>query len=302
MLIVNHLPPKNPSKQQRTIVLEKKFTPVKGKFPAMIKKNFLPESKLYRDMNTKIDYESQKEHEQLKRQRFSEMKDELDFKECTFNPNLDEMSMTQAIQQRRVKIQEREVPNRYRREYLETQELMRKQDLEDEELQTLRIPNNQDKTPNPNFYKEKKEWKDKVLKKTNKMRNNKWDEERGTLIGQPRTNDYNFGEEIPEFLDRVDQNIKRKEKYIKNLDSKIYNHPFKPNLSLTARENELKYQYFSEPNKDVEEEIENTIEYSKEAQAQEEAERWELMDEKEKQKEVLKKSISEFKKKFKKRK
>ena len=237
MLIVHHLPKKNPTEKESTMDIKKRWTSVKGKFPPIIRKNFLPDAKLHRDVSTKINYDSQKEHETLKREHLSRMKDELEFQNCTFIPEFNMTSITSASKINRVPIQGRGCPDRYNREFLETQQTIRNQTLEAEELATLRIPISSRKVPNENFYSEKVKWKNDIKERSEIKAKEFYDKETSTFIGKPEVLDYSKNKIVnPEsldngpFLERVDKDIVQRKERIEILDKKYYNFPYKPKL------------------------------------------------------------------------
>lgn len=237
MLIVYHLPKKNPTEKSTNLDIKKRWTNVKGKFPPMIRKTFLPDAKKYRDMNTKINYEAQKEHETLKREHLSRMKDEIEFQDCSFNPDLNMTSLKKAKDLDRVPIEGRGCPDRYNRTFIESQKTLRMQTLEQEELATLKIPDYGDKTPDPNFYSEKVKWKEDALNKSRAKADEQFQRECATFIGKPQVLDYSKNKVVNpenldngEFLQRVDTDIVQRKDRLKTLDQKYYNYPYKPTL------------------------------------------------------------------------
>jgi len=237
MLVVHHLPKKNQTEREVNLDIKKRWTSVKGNFPPIIRKKFLPDAKLYRDMNTKINYEGQKEHETLKREHLSRMKDELEFQDCTFHPDFNMTSITSASQADRIPIQSRGCPDRYNSQYLENQKTLRLQTLQDEELATLKIPDSSGKKPNPEFYSEKVKWKKDIRKRCEEKANEQFQKECATFIGKPEVLDYSNNKIVnPEnldngpFLERVDKDIVNRKDRIKKLDEKYYSYPYKPTL------------------------------------------------------------------------
>ena len=237
MLIVHHLPKKNPTEKGSTLEIKKRWTPVKGKFPAIIRKKFLPESKLHRDMNTKINYEAQKEYETLKREHLSRMKDDLDFKGCTFNPKFNMTSMNLVTKSERVPVQGRGCPDRYNREFLETQKDIRNKTLEENELATLKIPVSERKTPDPQFFEQKVKWKKEIQEQAEAEAKRRFEEECATFIGKPEVIDYSKNKIVNAesldngpFLERVDKDIEQRKERIQVLDKKYYNFPHTPTL------------------------------------------------------------------------
>ena len=237
MLVVHHLPRKNPTEKEANLDIKKRWTSVKGKFPPIIRKKFLPDSKLHRDINTKINYEGQKEHETLKREHLSRMKDELDFQDCTFNPEFNMTSLRTASQSERIPVESRGCPDRYNSEYLNTQKTMRMKTLEDEELATLKIPDSSGRTPNPEFYNDKVKWKKDIEERCKNKADELFEKECATFIGKPEVLDYSKNKVVnPEsldngpFLERVGKDIDKRKERIKTLDGKYYNYPYKPTL------------------------------------------------------------------------
>ena len=237
MLIVHHLPKKNPTEKESTLEIKKRWTSVKGKFPAIIRKKFLPDAKKYRDTTTKINYEAQKEYHTLKKEHLSRMKDDLDFKGCTFTPQFNMTSLSSASHSHRVPVQGRGCPDRYNREFLETQKDIRNQTLEQEELATLRIPVSERKTPNPEFFDEKVKWKKEIYEKAEVEAKRRFEEECSTFIGKPEVLDYSNNKIVnPEslnngpFLERVSKDIEARKEKVQALDKKYYDFPYKPKL------------------------------------------------------------------------
>ena len=237
MLVVHHLPKKNPTEKEINLDIKKRWTNVKGNFPPIIRKKFLPDSKLHRDINTKINYEAQKEHETLKREHLSRMKDEIEFQECTFNPDFNMTSITSASQMDRVPVQGRGCPDRYNRAHIENQQTIRLQTLADEELATLKIPTSEGKVPNPQFYEEKVKWKKEVDEKRKVKAEENFQKMCATFVGKPQVLDYLKNKIVnPDsldngpFLDRVGKDIKKRKEKIKTLEGKYYDFPYKPTL------------------------------------------------------------------------
>ena len=235
MLIVNHLPPKNPSELPNSVEVQKKWSKVKGKFAPLIRKNFLPNAKLLRGVNSKIDYDAQKEHAKFKKEQLEINKDELDFRECTFHPDLNQNSLLSATQRERIHITDREVPPRYQRAHLEEAMTMKQQYLMTEEMNTMKIPSNIGKKINEKFYTEKLDWKTNIEVKNEVKRVEQKNNEGGEFIGQPKIMDYSKNQIVRQesldsspFLERVQKNISKKGELIKTLESKYYNYPFKP--------------------------------------------------------------------------
>lgn len=235
MLVINHLPPKNPSVKDQTVDVNKRWSQVHGKFPPIIRKTYLPDAKKYRDMNTKVDYEAQKEHEIVKREQQKNTKIELEQRGCLFTPELNKHSLKLVTAQNRVKVQDQDLPNRYNRAYLENQETMRFQTLEADDLATLKIPEYQGRQYNPEFYQDKMAWKAQVNQKMDTRRNEEFDKLTQTLVGKPTLNDYSNHKIVRSdsldkapFLERVKKNIDKKQELMKTLTDKYYDHPFKP--------------------------------------------------------------------------
>ena len=237
MLVVHHLPKKGQTEKSINLDIKKRWTSVKGNFPPIIRKKFLPDSKIMRDINPKVNYEAQKEHETLKREHLSRMKDELEFQDCTFQPEFNMTSITSATQSERIPIQNRGCPDRYDRTFLETQHTLRLQTLENDELATLKIKPSEGKTFDPNFYEEKVRWKKESQERSKQKADEQFEKECATFIGKPQIMDYSNhklvnAESLDQgpFLERVEKDIvKRKDKAVE-LEKKYYSYPYKPTL------------------------------------------------------------------------
>ena len=237
MLIVHHLPKKNSTEKSVNLDIKKRWTSVKGKFPPIIRKKFLPDSKLHRDINPKVNYEAQKEHETLKREHLSRMKDELEFQNCTFQPDFNMTSITSATQSERIPIQSRGCPDRYNQSYIENQMTIRAQTLQESELATLKIKSSEGKTPDPNFYEEKVKWKKDIEEKCKAKADELFEKHCSTFIGKPEVLDYSKNKIVnPEaldqgpFLERVEKDIVKRKDNVIQLEKKYYSYPYKPTL------------------------------------------------------------------------
>jgi hypothetical protein len=227
--LMNHL---KEMKERRT----KQYSKTKGRANALLSTKFCPRSKIYQPVSSKLDYETAKEKELYKREQYSELKEQLDLRECTFKPNIDLNSMTMTQKKPRTPIEQREVPSKYRRKDIDERESLRKKELQEKELQTMKLPQNQGKKPTREFYDQKIEWKKNHKEKMEKRRLDQLEQETNSFIGKPKLFEGKASQMLAQklasepFLNRVNKHIDQKKELRSTLEKKYYDHTFTPAL------------------------------------------------------------------------
>jgi hypothetical protein len=223
----------------------KQYSKTKGRANALLSTKFCPRSKIYKPVTSRLDYETAKEKELYKREQYSELKEQLDLRECTFKPNVDLHSMTLTQKNPRTPIEQREVPSKYKRKDLDERESLRKKELREKELQTMRLPDNQGKKPTREFYDQKVEWKKNHKEKMEKRRLDQLSQETNSFIGKPQLFQGKMSQMVAEklasepFLQRVNKHIDNKKELRSTLEKKYYDHSFKPALYKPRRTGEV---------------------------------------------------------------
>ena len=232
-------------RDQRRVLIDKSWTKVKGTFNPTIRKPYLPKTRKLRFEKSKIDYERQLQHEFMKRDAQNKKKQELEMRNCTFNPEFNAKSIKNASGPSRVQIQKRDVPDRYKREVIEAKQSQKLQEEAELELQTLRIPDNSGKKYSETFYQEKFDWKQKVVAKLENMKEEEIKALGSTLKGQPDLA-MTKGSKIvnPEaidnspFLERVPKYIEKRNEKLARTEGKMYAFSYKPTLHRPERKGE----------------------------------------------------------------
>jgi hypothetical protein len=227
----------------------KNYSSTKGRVNPLLKARFKPRAQKWKKTNSRLDYETAKEKAQYRKEYYSQLKEELELKNCTFKPNVDLKSMTLTQKNPMVPIDQRGVPDKYMRSLIEEKMKMRTMELQENELQTMKLPNNKGKKIKKDFYNEKVEWKKKAKERALQKRKEKEEAEKNTFIGKPKILDYSKNKIVSadkldgdEFLARVPKYLNKTLELRKKLDSKYYNYSYKPALYKPGRTGEINIQ------------------------------------------------------------
>jgi hypothetical protein len=238
---------KNQSKEQKYLMDRLKRLEKTGKRmepKAKIRNDPLQNKKFERKtprvnhVSHKIDYEPHREKAFDKQLNLEKKREEIDLLGCTFNPLLDQNSLGMA--KSKDHIIERPVPDKYQRSVIEQKLKMREQELADEELSTMRIPDYSKRKPDGQFYEKTTTWKKEKTEKAQKKLEEQIEKDAATLIGKPTLNkkskelsEQKLGNEA--FLNRLPKYMDKKKEKFEQLDKKYYSYPFKPELSATTK-------------------------------------------------------------------
>lgn len=227
----------------------KHYSKTKGRANALQSTKFTPRAKVYNTVNSRLDYETAKDKMQYKKEHYAQLREELELRGCTFKPNVDINSMTLTQKNPLPPIEQRNVPDRYRREVLDEKANMRTQELNDMDFATLVLPNNSGKKLHKDFYKNKLEWVKHRDEKREHRRLDNTKAEEGTFIGQPQINDYSNNKIVAAdkldtevFLARVPKYLKRNLEIKKALENKMYDYTYQPALYRPGRTGEINIQ------------------------------------------------------------
>ena len=222
------------------------YNSTKGRANPLLDTKFKPRARKYKGTNSRIDYETAKEKAQYRKEYYSQLKEELELKNCTFKPNVDLNSMTLTQKNPTVPIDQRGVPDRYMRTLIEEKQNLRTQELSNKALETMKLPNYKGKKAKKTFYDEKMEWIKKKKEKALQKKREQEEAERNTFVGKPKINDYSKNKIVG--ADRLDSDphLARLPKYLnktlelkKKLDKKYYNYSHKPALYKPGRTGEI---------------------------------------------------------------
>ena len=222
------------------------YNSTKGRANPLLDTKFKPRARKYKGTNSRIDYETAKEKAQYRKEYYSQLKEELELRNCTFKPNVDLNSMTLTQKNPTVPIDQRGVPDRYVRSLIEERKNLRTQELDTQALETMRLPNNKGKKCKKTFYDEKIEWVKKAKEKALQKKREQEEAERNTFIGKPHINDYSKNRIVNADKLDSDPHLARLPKYLnktlelkKKLDKKYYNYSYKPALYKPGRTGEI---------------------------------------------------------------
>ena len=224
----------------------KNYSGTKGRANPLVRTKFNPKHKKWKATNSRLDYEAAKEKAQYKKEYFGQLREELELRNCTFKPNVDVKSMTLTQKNPKAPIDQRGVPDRYMRSLVDEKKLMRTQQLEQQELGTMRLPNNKGRRYNPEFYNQKLEWRKKAQEKAEQRKKEQVEAEVNSFVGKPKILDYSKNKVVN--ADRLDSDphLARLPKYLNKkaqlkltLDKKYYNFPHKPALYKPGRTGEI---------------------------------------------------------------
>ena len=225
----------------------RQYSGTHGHAKPLKKTKFTPRDKKYRGVNTKMDYDALKEQMFLKREQMSKLRDELEMRECTFKPEVCMKSLEMTQKGKNLPpIETRGCPDRYNRTLIDERKTLRDQELGEQELSTMKLPNNAGKKAKKEFYQEKLNWKKQAEEKRQQRKLENIEKETKSFIGQPKINDYSKNKIVPadkldhdKFLNRVSKDLGKREEHKRQLDSKYYNYSYKPALYRPGRTGEL---------------------------------------------------------------
>ena len=190
----------------------------------------------------RIDYKPHKDKTNEKHSLYQQKKEEIEMMGCTFNPSLDKNSMTMTMKNPKTPVVAREVPERYQRKLLDEKHQQRLQELEDEEVAAVKLPDYTGKKPNNEFFSKTVDWKNTVLKKRKQKQEENINNEISTMTGGPKINEKSkllgtqkLGNEP--FLKRVPKYIDQKKEKREILGKKYYDYPYKPQLNQQPQKN-----------------------------------------------------------------
>lgn len=238
---------KNQNKEQKYLLDRLKRLEKSGKrmVPKTKKRNdplqhnkFERKTKRVEGVGHKIDYEPHREKAFEKQLNLEKKKEEMELMECTFNPSLDSKSMNLA--QTKDHILNREIPDKYKRKILEEKMRKREEELLQEELNTMKLPDYKGKQFDEKFYEKTTTWKYEKIEKSKKKLEENLEKEKSTLIGQPTLNEKSkllssqkLGNE--DFLKRLPKYVEEKKKKHEELDKKYHTYSFKPEISAVSK-------------------------------------------------------------------
>ena len=202
------------------------------------KAQFERKTKQVSNVSHKIDYQPHFDKTKEKDMQLEFRKNQLEMEPCKFKPDLNKKSMTMAVD--KDVIHTRQVPERYQRTLLEEKQTLRDQELADEEMQTMRIPEYPDRRPDDNFYQKNFDWKKEAREKALVKRD---EYEKATLTavtGKPQLNEVSLQlarerQKDADFLKRLPEYIDNRNKKIQALDERYNTHSFKPTLHRPER-------------------------------------------------------------------
>ena len=224
----------------------KNYSSTKGRANPLMRTKFNPRDRKWKKTNSRLDYESAKEKAQYRKEYYSQLKEELELRNCTFKPNVDLKSMTLTQKNPMVPIDQRGVPDRYMRSLVDERKNMRTMELQEKELQTMKLPKNKGRKAKADFYNEKLEWRKKAQEKALQRKKEQEEAEINTFIGKPKILDYSKNKIVSGDRLDSDPHLARLPKYLnrtlelkKKLDSKYYNYSHKPALYKPGRTGEI---------------------------------------------------------------
>ena len=223
----------------------KQYSSTRGRANPLMSTKFCPRSKNWKAVNSRLDYETAKEKEMYKREHYSQLKEELEMRECTFKPNVDLKSMTLTQKNPRTPIEQREVPEKYKRSAVEERVTLRQKELAEQELGTMKLPDNSGKKPTREFYDKKVEWKKVHEEKMEKQRLEQLKKEQESFIGKPKLFEGKTSKIVAEklanegFLNRVQKDLEHKKELRSKLEQKYHDYSFKPALYKPRRTGEV---------------------------------------------------------------
>ena len=168
----------------------KNYSSTKGRANPLLRTKFNPRARKWKATNSRLDYETAKEKAQYRKEYYSQLKEELELKNCTFKPNVDLKSMTLTQKNPMVPIDQRGVPDRYMRSLIDERKNMRTMELEKHELSTMKLPDNKGRKAKKDFYNEKLEWRKKAQEKALQRKKEEEEKEIQSFIGKPKILDY----------------------------------------------------------------------------------------------------------------